>query len=146
MKLNNHRQLRPNEIIKKGDVVLLDDGMTIPVYNSIGQTPALIGHIKPLSFYRRKHIKKQPAVKPPAKVTVTKANQIQIPATIVEFYYNNTLRQMQVIKMDDTYLKGLEITRRRDNSKQYQFKSFLLGRIDDPLRLIHYGPEADFKG
>jgi len=136
---NNYRQLKNGETIRKGDVYqnVLNPRRVGRVNNSIGRL--VDGYRGDYTFWRRRHTKAPVVAKPAKKADVT-------PVTIVEFYYNDILRQLQVIKMDDRYLKGLEITRNRDGQRRYQFKSFLLGRIDDPLRLVHFGPIDDFKG
>jgi hypothetical protein len=139
IKLDNHRQLKPNEIIRKGDFYTNKMGEVYPANWSIGKTPSRFGEY---TFWRRKHTKK------PATVTVaTPATTKQTePVTIVEFDYNQTSRLVQVIKLTDEHLKGLEITEGRDHKRKYQFKSFLRSRIYSGPVLAHYGPIADFKG
>ncbi len=134
----NYRQLKNGETIRKDDVY---QNVRNPAY--VGRVDGSIGRLVDgyrgdYTFWRRRHTKKV-AVKPAPK-------QDETPVAIVEFAYSFTPRQVQVIKMDDRYLKGLEITEGRDRKRRYQFKSFLLDRVDEPLRLVHYGPIGNFKG
>jgi hypothetical protein len=143
--LEHKRRLRSTEIIKKGDVYIRydiyypDRGKITPAKYSIGK---LVHYYEPggYQFWRRLHTKK------PKKGSTTAPASSTAPVTIVQFKYNGTKRLVQLIKMDKSYLKGLDITIGRDQKRRYQFKSFLRSRIyDDPL-LAHFGPIDDFKG
>ena len=72
------------------------------------------------------------------------AVKAKAPVTRVCFSYKNTVRHIQVIKMDEKYLKGLEITPRFEKTgvrknNNYKFKSFLRNKIQSPIVLVGYG-------
>ena len=130
IKLDNHRQLKPNEIIRKGDLYTLNNGEPDRVKFTIGRTPDDYPynvdcnvHYK---FYRRKHTKK------PAPVTKKK---VVAKYPTVNFKYKGQHREVQVIKLDDKYITGLEVIREGVKLK-YQFKKFLRARLQSSLALV----------
>lgn len=124
----NHRKLRGDEIIRDGDIYVLKRSpyTTDKVNHSIGlQTDN--GSLYRWDFYRRLH-----------KKAVKKVNQPTSPnksMPVVLFYYHGTLRRVALTKMDETYLKGLEITYGDLHSKKktYQFKTFRRDRMGIPI-------------
>ena len=135
MKIPSHyRQLKPNETIRKGDLCKHEHsnyGTVDTVSNfAIGKRSDTFNG---WTFWRRRHVKKSSAIK-----TDTSKGPHSI--TVVGFYYKGKNRVVQMIKMDDTYLKGLEMNWNKEKKKySYQFKSFLLNRIFGNVVLIHYG-------
>ncbi len=127
IKLDNHRLLKPNEVIRKGDFYkTLSTGVVSPVKHSIGKTPAY-GYYG-YEFYRRKHTKKvvAPAPKPTAPPVA------KYPT--VTFKYNYVQREVQVISLTSVYVTGLEVTHEGTKAK-YQFKKFLRSRIQSAIHL-----------
>ena len=139
IKLDNHRRLGDTEKIRKGDFYKnMQTGEVCPVAYSIGRSPYdYYGY----EFYRRKHTKMPTPVVTPVRnrtVTVQKVStkeKKRMP--VVEFTYKNTTRVVSVISLNDTNLKGLEHTWNHDGTK-YQFKSFLVNRVQGPIVLTSY--------
>ena len=139
--LDNYRKLKPTEKIRRGDVYVSRGTVNFitPVKHSIGSTPGSRWYSY-WDFYRRRHTKKVSVVSTPAPVAAPVASTKPKPSVpIVSFVYHGTVRRVQVIKMDDTYLKGLEITR-LDRKNKYQFKSFRRDGISGHIWLESYGP------
>jgi len=131
IKLDNHRLLKANETIRKGDFYkTLSTGKIFPVAHSIGRTPpnGYCGY----EFYRRKHTKKVVTPAPQRSVAV---NQPVAKYPTVSFKYNGAYREVQVIKLDDKYLSGLEVNYDTEKPK-YQFKKFLRSRIQTAVHLV----------
>jgi hypothetical protein len=138
---DNYRQLKPDEIIRKGDLYRCENGGQIfPVINS--------SHL--YTFWRRRHTKQiiVPPVSPVqvfvkrARASVSTATKPVKNVTVVSFHYNFRVRLVQVISLDKTYLTGLEITREQGSSKlKYQFKKYLLSRMggNGSVQLEHFG-------
>jgi hypothetical protein len=141
MNIDNHRLLKDTEIIREGDIFvsIQDSNFNGKVDRSIGDTVSK-WKIDGWDFYRRRHIKKTVEVEKVVKVNPPKEFKLKnVP--IVNFVYNDTLRSVVVIKMDETYLKGLEITHSRSSEKrEYQFKTFRRDRITDGPFLQSFGP------
>jgi len=135
IKLDNHRQLKPDEIIRKEDFYKDNLGTVRPVKWSIGMTPSRPAY-KNYTFFRRKHTKK------PALATSNRTVYIRIPESkpkdkypTVSFFYKSDEREVQVISMDNKYITGLEVNRSGDKPK-YQFKKFLRSRIYGDIKLV----------
>ena len=82
---SNYRQLKPNEIIRKGDLYRLIqewDDNAIPVRNSIGR----IVSAYPYTFWRRRHTKNVVSQAPIAKAK-TKTDEPKKTVTVVSFSY-----------------------------------------------------------
>jgi len=134
---SNYRQLKTDEVIRKGDLYRSKHNLTNvgPVHWTIG---TVVGNTRDYTFWRRRHAKATPlsraaAAPTPAQPT-TKKN-----VTIVEFTYNWKSRRVQLISLDSQYLTGLEITR-EGSRYSYQFKKYLRYKIDSGLiRLYHFG-------
>jgi hypothetical protein len=150
IKLNNHRLLKPNEIIREGDFYKIKEGDDVRVVKfSIGRRAGV--YAITYDFYRRKHTAKKPApvqlrqrhptIKPVTKkVTPARRNRttyIHFPeptpvaaksVPIVNFIYNGKPREVQVISYDGAYLKGLEMNRNGERIK-YQFKQYVTQKI-----------------
>ena len=145
--LDNYRKLKPNEFIRAEDVYVTKGKLSnpFPVKNSIGSTPGNSYYYN-WDFYRRRHTKKQPATLTPSMAEQLSFNtgtcETKHPnVLIVSFYYHGFNRWVQVIKIDGSYLKGLEITFNRNGQKKYQFKSFLLKNIlNHNITIESYGP------
>lgn len=161
-KLNNHRQLQPDEIIRKGDFsfriktcdvnpVGYSIGDTVNEWNNYGYTFWRRRHTKkPLpSSSRIRHIKKQ-VYEISRQPTKTKPKKI---VAIVKFGYPSRdgytyshYRTVQVIGMDDDYLWGLEITQPTQSGYdhglkvKYQFKKYLRHKMTTSIILKSYGP------
>jgi hypothetical protein len=146
---DNHRQLKPTEPIRLRDIAKSEDMDDIKVVypTTVGDTPETWPG---WTFWRRKHTKKSVNLRqrhPTIEPAFAMKGPVMRPVAIVEFnYYSGCTHQVVVVKMDDTYLKGLDIVDTVANKRKYQFKSFLLGRIDGPILLVHFGPINDFKG
>ena len=146
--LDNYRKLKPTEKIRRGDVYVSRGTVNFitPVKHSIGSTPGARWYSGHWDFYRRRHTKKVSVVSTPAPVAAPVASTKPKPSVpIVSFVYHGTVRRIQVIKMDDTYLKGLEITQVREGrnlgfKNKYQFKSFRRDGISGHIWLESYGP------
>ena len=144
--LDNYRQLKPAEIIRAGDLYDNKSGVSnpTPVKHSIGKTPN--DGYSYYTFWRRRHTKKQSTtLTPPTAAQLSAQPPVKDgkPVLVVSFYYHGTRRTVHVIKFDNRYLKGLEITQtgRRENYKpRYQFKSFLRDGIQDHITIESYGP------
>jgi hypothetical protein len=158
---NNYRQLKPNEIVRKGDLYRQErGGQVFPVKNSLG---CFVGSYLSLTFWRRRHVKKSQLVVVPTnfpyhikpkrltqlhnriKKVVTSSTKTETPkknVTIVSFGYNYKSRQVQLISLDSKYLVGLEITRDDWSRYKYQFKKFLRSNIENhgTIYLSHFGP------
>ena len=133
--LNNHRQLKPNEVIRKGDLFKNLEGVGIPVGGSIG---ALVSDWPRLNFYRRLHTKKVSTPLHPATGAAPRIKPAQTgdKHPTVTFRYKNIGRRIQVIKLDDKYLTGLELTVGMDFKPKWQFKKFLRSRLQSPPVLV----------
>lgn len=123
IKLDNHRQLKPNEIIRKGDFYKNNKGIIFPVDVSIGQK---ISEYSQITFWRRKHTKKQPAAPSRAGDKYPTVN----------FRYKNIYREVQVIKMDVNYIFGLEKMWGSHGEYKWQFKKFLRSRLQTQPVLV----------
>ena len=140
----NYRQLKPNEIIREGDLYQRGGWDKNPVKNSIGR---IVDDYYPslYTFWRRRHTKKVvtvPVIVKRAKASVSTAAKPVKNVTVVSFHYNFRVRLVQVISLDKTYLTGLEITREQGSSKlKYQFKKYLLSRMggNGSVQLEHFG-------
>ena len=136
IKLDNHRQLGVNEIIRKGDFYKENgSGKVTPVKHSIGRVPK--GYTYGYTFWRRLHTKKVIVVVPRRQPTVAIKSQAAKYPT-VRFEYNFKHREVQVIALNDKYLTGLEVTRYLDDktSPKYQFKKFLRTRLQTQPVLV----------
>lgn len=148
---NNFRQLKGSEIIRAEDIYRNETtGQVQPTKFSIGRT---VSNYHGYTFWRRRHTaasstpkrvqRWRPTVAPVVPTpTVVKVPQDEPkkPVTIVTFEYNGTKHTVQVIKLDTTYLKGLDITV-KDYKYHYQFKTFRLDRVNQSygIRLTHFG-------
>ena len=139
---SNYRQLKPNEIIRKGDLYRLIqewDDNAIPVRNSIGR----IVSAYPYTFWRRRHTKNVVSQAPIAKAK-TKTDEPKKTVTVVSFSYPGSqshvprLRTVQLISLDDKYLVGLEVTGDRPGEYKFQFKRYSRWKIRG-ISLVHFG-------
>ena len=139
---SNYRQLKPNEIIRKGDLYRLIeewDGNAIPVRNSIGR----IVSAYPYTFWRRRHTK-QVATSASVTKRQTKTDEPKKTVTVVSFSYPGSqshvprLRTVQLISLDDKYLVGLEVTGDRPGEYKFQFKRYSRWKIRG-ISLVHFG-------
>ena len=139
IKLDNHRQLKPDEIIRKGDFYKTNLGTVRPVKFSIGETPSSIS--SHYNFFRRKHTKKQAVTFTPYRKggdsgTFTKATKKSVAKyPTVTFAYKGQRREVQVIELNVRYLTGLEVSH-VDTGLKYQFKKFLRSRLQTPPVLV----------
>ncbi len=131
---SNYRKLKDNEKPRKGDWYChiagnMHDIMCANSYEDVKDYPGY-------EFFRRRHIK---VIKP--KVSAVDSSKPKN-VTIVSFLYNEIKRYVQVISLDEKYLKGLEITQSSENTSKlhYQFKSYLRNKIFGAIRLESYGP------
>jgi hypothetical protein len=155
IKLDNHRKLNSDEVIRKGDFYRdKHSGSVRPVRHSIGLVVSHYG-TDSYDFFRRKHTKK-PAVVVKftphrtggdsgtfRKVTATKPEQKTPKMPLVKFKYHSTKhwgapteRTVKVISMDDTYLIGLDVL----EDGGHQFKRFRIDRIrgNGQVTLVSY--------
>jgi len=136
IKLDNHRLLKPHEIIRKGDFYKDNLGTVRPVKWSIGKTPSHPAYGN-YTFFRRKHTKKvtAPVTRPVVTRPVVVDKQPVAKYPTVNFKYNGQHREVQVIALTDRYISGLEVN--RDGFKpSYQFKKFLRARLQSSLTLV----------
>ena len=130
-KIDNHRLLKPNEVIRKGDIVKNPHtGQAQIVRGSIGSLAGLRAY-RGLEFWRRKHTKKVVA---PAPAAVAKY-------PTVTFKYNYLQREVQMIELDSKYVTGLEVTHEGGKNK-YQFKKFLRSRLQSAVELVKLADKA----
>ena len=139
---SNYRQLKPNEIIRKGDLYRIIqewDDNAIPVRNSIGR----IVSAYPYTFWRRRHTK-QVATSASVTKRQTKTDEPKKTVTVVSFSYPGSqshvprLRTVQLISLDDKYLVGLEVTGDRPGEYKFQFKRYSRWKIRG-ISLVHFG-------
>lgn len=141
--LDNHRELKSDETIRKGDLYVSDHEVK-PVKHSIGLTPRQYG--KHYRFFRRRHTKKP-------NVTIAKRNPITIATKppgnvpkptprfpLVKFKYPSSKRwgapmerTVKVIALDSVYLTGLEVV-----GDDHFFKKFLVEKVIDGIKLVGY--------
>lgn len=148
---NNFRQLKSNETIRAEDIYRNEiTGQVQPTKFSIGRT---VSNYHGYTFWRRRHTagsntptriqRWRPFITPvvPTPTVAVVQDEPKKPVTIVTFWYNSKFHTVQVIKLDNTYLKGLDITVNRDNKREYQFKTFRLDRVAQShgIRLTHFG-------
>ena len=135
---SNYRQLKPDEIIRKGDLYqsVFDKLIVAPVRHSIGNKASS----RPdYTFWRRRHTKATPLSRVAAASTSAQPTANKKNVTIVEFTYNWKARRVQLISLDAKYLTGLEITR-EGSRYNYQFKKYLRYKVDNGLiSLYHFG-------
>lgn len=144
--LDNHRQLKGDEIIREGDLYKdLATGKVSRVHHSIGHTPSRAGYIGTYNFYRRLHTKKPKltiAPRKPVTVSVTKPADTKTPRfPEVKFLYPSTKRwgapmerHVKVISQDDQYIVGLEVL----EGGGHQFKRFCVDKVRGEIRLIKF--------
>jgi hypothetical protein len=152
MNITNHRKLKPDEIIREGDVWVAKKipGQMGFVKKSIGSTPYRHDLYDLWDFWRRKHTK---------KVRMVDANELELlgraviakthgtsptkKVPIVKFTYKGTVRFVKVISFDGRYLKGLEIVdaKFRDGRYKpkisYKFKTFIRQQAGT-IELLNY--------
>jgi len=138
--LDNHRPLRFDEIIRKGDFYKTKNGDILPVKFSIGHRPDTYSAGR-FTFWRRRHTRKPtPAPKRPVVPTVKPAlNTPRFPE--VKFLYPSTKRwgapverHVKVISQDETYIVGLEVL----EGGGHQFKKFCINKVKGEIRLIRF--------
>lgn len=152
--LDNHRQLKGDEIIREGDLYKdLSSGKVDKVNHSVGHTPNRQIYIGTYNFYRRLHTKKPKTVSG-RSVTVSplssdiKVMQVKNVGTKptprfpeVKFAYPSTkgwgaplVRNVKVISLDDTYLVGLEV----QTEGGHQFKRYRVDKIRGDIQLLKF--------
>lgn len=139
---SNYRQLKTDEIIRKGDLYRQGwDGNAIPVRNSIGKTVSAYPE-NTYTFWRRRHTK--PVVASTQVATPSKASKPKKTVTVVSFSYTGSqshvprLRTVQLISLDDKYLTGLEVTGDQPGDYTFKFKRYLRWKIRG-ISLVHFG-------
>lgn len=137
--LENYRQLKPNEVIRKGDFYKSANGRIIELAKgSIGTKPDYYTD-SGLTFWRRKHTAKK------VSASIRRASMVNVKpnvATVNFTYYKNghdKYHVVQLISLDSNYLIGLDIGY-KDGKATYQFKKFLCSRIDGGVYLTSYQP------
>jgi len=153
-KLNNHRQLKPNEIIREGDFYTDRLKGVYFVKNSIGRSPCFYANDQTggYTFWRRRHTKQgqssgMTSANRVIRHVATKIVKDKKPVAVVKFGYPSRdgyihSRNVQVIGMDDSYLWGLEITvpEYYGLKVKYQFKKYLQSKMTTSIILKSYGP------
>ena len=141
--LDNYRKLKPNEVLRKDDIWVSQKNpkLSAKISGCIGN---FVESYPGFDFYRRKHTKKIVSNNPTPIMDDVDAVKAKTPVTRVCFSYMDTVRHVQVIKMDEKYLKGLEIAtskfeKTRVRKNKYKFKSFLRNKIQSPIVLVGYG-------
>lgn len=109
------RQIKDNEVIRKGDMYQSAFNSTITgiVKFAVGKLPTQYGGA--YLFFRRRHVKVTPTVNPANCPTVTFSYQKD---------GESKTRTVQVVRFDDAYLKGFE---------GQQFKSFRRDRMGNVI-------------
>jgi hypothetical protein len=143
MKLPNHyRKLKEDEVIRKGDFYISTNDASIigTAKRSVGRLVSEYKTDYPVyDFYRRRHVKAQSTLKiivKGDKAAVVEKRPVNV--TVVRFRYKGCPRRVQVIKFDDHYLTGLEITPGENNKPNYQFKNFLRRRMESAVVLENF--------
>jgi hypothetical protein len=127
----NYRKLGNNEKYTTGDWYRhINDNMSDTItrdcnYGNVSDYPSF-------EFWRRRHTKK--------KVNVFVKPKAKNKKTVVYFRYNGVGRNVQLISLDNNYLKGLEIVIDDNNKTTYQFKTFKRYKILGVIELVSYEP------
>jgi len=143
MKLDNHRQLKPNEIIRKGDLYTARGSSQVKsVKHSIGQE---VSECFFYNVFRRKHTAKTVTIRIPKSGVVNTSNTPKNVPHVTFTYWKNSysaadskFHNVRLISMNSDYLTGLDI-QFKDGKATYKFKKFLRSRASG-ITLTSYQP------